>query len=147
MLSEPLVPLVVARLKEQVGFGGRVETAADLAALMRSGQAAQPQLRAHVLPAALVAKAADAAAGAFVQAVERGVSVIITLPAFDATGAGDTDRMEQLVLQTIFALAGWGTDTSVGVFQLRQGRLLSLQGGVMVYQVDFVISDQLRISS
>ncbi len=145
MLASPIIPAVTARLQAAGLFGGRIESAGNLAALMQSGQASQPILRAHVLPADLTGRPGSAAAGAFVQTVERGVSVLITLPVFDGTGRSAAD-VEALIASTVAALCGWGPDDFPGVFHLRLGRLLSLTGGIILYQLDFTITDQLRLS-
>lgn len=146
MLASPIIPAVVARLQAAGLFGGRIDLAGNLAALMKTGQPMQPVLRAHVLPADLAGREVHSATGGFIQSLDRGVSVLITLPAFDGTGAAGMPDIEALIASTVGALCGWAPPDTPGVFRLRQGRLLSLTGGVILYQLDFTISDQLRIS-
>lgn len=144
MLSEQLAPLVVDQLKAAALFGGRVEFAASLAAILANRDAVDLTLRAHVIPALLIGRTADAMVGTFVQAIERGITVLITMPSFAVKAEADGNRIEDLVIATIAAIAGWGPENTPGVFRLAQGQLLSMTKGVTLYQIDFVISDQLR---
>lgn len=146
MLAEPIIPAVVSRLQDAELFGGRIERAGNLAALMKTGAPMQPVLRAHVLPADLNGREVHSATGGFIQTLDRGISVLITLPAFDGSGAAGVPDIEALIASTVAALCGWAPGDTPGVFRLRQGRLLSLQGGVILYQLDFTVTDQLRIS-
>ena len=50
-----------------------------------------------------------------------------------------------LIRQVLDAVAGWGPDDAVGVFELARGSLLHNRDGRLVYQLDFAIDDQLRI--
>ena len=146
MLAEGVVPALIDRLKERGLFGGRIGPAADLQALIRNGQAGQPILRAHVIPSALTGGRPSSAAGAYIQPVDRGVTVLFTLPASDGTGAGKTDQLEDLIGDTIAAVAGWRHSSMPGAFRLVRGGLLSMQGGTIAYQIDFAAGDQLRIT-
>ncbi|NTT88502.1 phage tail terminator protein [Tabrizicola fusiformis] len=141
---QSISPLLIARLKARDLFHGRVYPAANLAALMRAGPSAQPLLQAHVLPSSLTGGRSEAASSAFIQAVDRGVSVVFSLPIGDATGAAQADDLEQLILATTEAVTGWGPEDCPGVFRLARGQLVSMQGGLIVYQLDFTIQDQLR---
>ena len=146
MLPDPIVPDLIARLVAQVAaFGGRVQGAGSLAALTRTGAARQPQTAAWVIASGLVGRPGQAAAGAFVQSVERGVSVVVTLPAYDGSGAGGSDQHEALVSAVVAALAGWAPATSPGVLQLARAHAPSIQGGIITSQIDFSLMDQLRI--
>lgn len=143
---QPIIPFLIDRLKSRDLFGGRVYPAGNLAALIRSGIAAEPILKAHVLPSSLTGGKTEAATGAYVQLVDRGVSVVISLPIADATGAAQADDLEQLIFATTEAVTGWGPVDCPGVFRLARGQLVSMQGGIIVYQLDFTIADQLRHS-
>ena len=145
MLVEGLIPTVIARLQAKNLFGGRIATAADLQALIRSGQAGEPVLRAHVIPSALTGARPALAAGAYVQSIDRGVTVLFTLPVFDGVGAGQGDQLEQLISDTIAAVAGWRPIGTPGAFRMVRAGLLNMQGGTVAYQIDFAIADQLRI--
>lgn len=147
MLADPLVPAVIDRLLARVGdFGGRVQGAGALAALMRSGAARQPQTAAWVIASDLVGRPGQAAAGAFVQTVERGVTVVLSQPAYDGTGAAGSDQHEALVTAVVEAVAGWAPANSPGVLQLARAQLLRLEGGMLTSQIDFSLTDQLRVT-
>ncbi len=145
MLADGLIPALITRMKGRGLFGGRIGVAADLQALIRNGTAGQPVLRAHVIASALLGRQPAAAAGAYVQSVERGVTILFTLPATDGTGAGKADQLEQLVSDTVAAVAGWRHPEMPGAFRLMRGDLLSMQGGTIAYKLDFAALDQLRI--
>lgn len=144
---QPIIPLIIDRLKARDLFHGRVYPAANLAALMRTGTATQPILQAHVLPSRLTGGKADGVSGAFIQTVDRRVSVVISLPIADGTGAAQADDLEQLIIDTIEAVTGWGPVDCPGVFRLADGQLTSMQGGIIIHQLDFTIADQLRHST
>lgn len=143
---QPIIPFLIDRLKSRDLFGGRIYPAGNLAALMRAGNTADPILKAHVLPSSLTGGKAEAATGAYVQLVDRGVSVVISLPIADATGAAQADDLEHLIFATTEAVTGWGPVDCPGVFRLARGQLVSMQGGIIVYQLDFTIADHLRHS-
>ena len=44
-------------------------------------------------------------------------------------------------------VAGWAPDNTAGVFNVIRGRLLSVDNGLVLYQIDFALTDQLRILS
>lgn len=146
MLAEGLIPALIARMKARGLFGGRIGPAGELQALIRQGRAGEPVLRAHVIPSALTGSRPALAAGAYVQAIDRGVTVLFTLPVADGTGASKVDQLEELISDTIAAVAGWRPGTTPGAFRLVRAALLSMQGGTIAYQIDFAIGDQLRIT-
>lgn len=145
-MQEGLIPALISRLLARGLFGGRVGAAADLQALIRSGQAGQPVLRAHVIASALLGGKPAAATGAYIQPAERGVTVLFTLPVTDSTGAGKTDQLEELITDTVSAIAGWRHGQMRGAFRLVRGDLLSMQSGTIAYKLDFAATDELRIS-
>lgn len=140
-----LVPLVIGWLTDSGLFGGRVRRAGDLAALMRSGMAQEPVLQAHVLPSSFRGGDPSAAAGVFIQPLFRGVTVILTYPGEELTAPRDSDALELLVVATMREIAGRAGEGTPGVFRFVAGQILTMQGGTIVYRLDFSITDQLRI--
>ena len=57
----------------------------------------------------------------------------------------DVPELDELIHAVLLAVAGWGPDEAVGVFELARGSLIHNRDGVLVYQLDFAIDDQLRI--
>jgi hypothetical protein len=47
----------------------------------------------------------------------------------------------------IASVAGWAPGDEIGVFALSRATLLDFTRGVIVYQIDFAIADQLRIDT
>lgn len=138
---------VIARLKARCPeYGGRIEGAMELADMMRRKALPQVTPAAHVVPLGLVGREGDSANIVFTQMVDEAVGVLITLRTHSATGARATDTLEGLISATLAGLCGWGPDTAVGVLRLLRGQLVSMDAGTLVYQLDFALMDQLRIT-
>ena len=73
------------------------------------------------------------------------VSVVLTLRTYDRAAGDDLPELHELIQAVLQAVAGWGPDESVGVFELARGSLIHNRDGRLVYQLDFAIDDQLRI--
>lgn len=139
---------VINRLTSQVpDFSGRIEGAAEFAALMRQNALPQVTPAAHVLPLGLRGGQGQTGAGAFRQEVEEVVAVLITLRAHSRTGREALPDLDALIRKVIAAIAGWGPEDAIGVFRLARGQLVSMSAGTMLYQLDFALTDQLRILS
>lgn len=140
---------VRSRLEAQVpALAHRVHGAADLARLMAAGKPPQVTPAAHVLPGGLQGGRDDGglAVGLFRQAVRRVVTVILTLRVHDKLGQRALDALDALLDAVITAICGWQPDPAIGPFTLRSGRVLSMAGGALSYQIDFQIADEVRIS-
>lgn len=142
---------MLERIAELVGsvppLAGRVHSAAKLAQLRQQGQLLQACPAAFVLPTGLRAGRPDAAAGLFRQPVEWFESVVLAVRAAgDATGAAALAQIEPLIIATIEAVAGVEHPDRFGTYALASGDLLSLDAGLLIYQLDFAIEDQLRIA-
>lgn len=141
-----MIAEVIARLQAQVpDLAGRVEGAASFADLMRRNALPQHTPAAHVLPLGLRGGKADAASGAFTQAFDETVAVLLTVRSYDRTGAPALEDVDTLIRVIVEAVAGWAPGDEVGVFALGRGQLVNMSAGTIVYQLDFTISDQLRI--
>lgn len=138
---------VRGRIAERVpALAGRIEGAAAFADLMARNQLPQHTPAAHVLPLGLQGGPATIATGLYRQDVSEIVAVLITLRTASATGGAALPDLDALVEAVIAAVVGWGPEAAVGVFALRQGALVSVSAGTLVYQIDFVLQDQLRIT-
>ena len=141
-----MVPEVKARIEAMIPrLAGRTEGAADLAELSRTGAWPQHTPFAHVVPAGLQGRGATAAAGVFRQMYRELIAVVITLRTYDLTSGDDVPDLDALIDDVLRAVAGWGPEEVVGVFVLARGSLIHNRDGVLVYQLDFAIDDQLRI--
>lgn len=139
---------LIERLKVEVArLQGRVYGLASLAAL--TGKDSVPNVTpcAHVMPSGIQSpNRPPAAAGAFLQNIDRGFSVFLSLRVHDPNGLRALDEAEQLVDAIILAIAGWEPKAqSIGVFAFRQSALRAIDQGVAIYEISFSISDQLRI--
>ena len=141
-----MIAQVIARLQAQVpALAGRVEGAADFTDLKRRNALPQQTPAAHVLPLGLRGGRADAASGAFTQMFDETIAVLLTVRSHDRTGARALEDVAPLIRAIVEAIAGWAPNDEVGVFALGRGQLVNMSAGTFVYQVDFSITDQLRI--
>ncbi len=142
-----MIPDVISRIASLVPeLSGRIEGAASFAEMVKQNALPQVTPAAHVLPLGLIGGQGEAGAGFYTQAFEEVIGVMITLRTTGATGRAGLVTIDQLVSDVINAVAGWGPDAAVGVFRLLRGQLVSMSAGTMVYQIDFSILDQLRIT-
>lgn len=125
---------------------GRVEGAAAFAELQRQNALPQVTPAAFVIPLGLQGGAADAVAGLFRQEVQEIVGVMLTLRSFSRTGEQALPELDALVAKVVAAVAGYAPADAVGSFRLLRGALVSMSAGTIVYQLEFSLSDQLRIA-
>lgn len=137
---------IIARLKSEVGaLQSRISAVAELSALVKGGRLPNSTPAAYVLPLGLQAQPADIVTGLYRQGVvETYGVVIITNSANDARGAAGLPNVNALSDQIIAALAGWSADNDV--LELVRGRLISLNAGMIIYQLDFKATSQIRIA-
>ena len=140
-----LVGSVINRLKTRVPALRTVEAGADLAAMLKTNALPQQTPAAHVLPLRLRGGQVTSASALFVQETDELVAVVLSFRNVDRTGASGLADMDDVKDQVIAALAGWGPDDAAGVFRLVGGDLVHLAAGLMIYQVELAITDQLRI--
>lgn len=143
---------IITRLQATVpALDRRLDGAAALATLMRANAWPQASPYAFVLPLGLLARnGGDASANAFLQEVDETFGVLLFLRAAgDARGGKTIDPMDELAWKVIEALSGWATDDDLGVMALRRGALIPTapDSGVLLYQLDFSIPQQVRLLS
>lgn len=138
---------VKTRIEDQVAaLAGRVREAGDLAQLVRGGVIPPTPTSAFVVPLGLRARSeGDAGTGYFIQATDETVGVVLVVRAAgDARGDKALPGLGTLIDALVAAIAGWAPGDQIGVFRLSRGALLSAGDGMVVYQLDFSISDQVR---
>lgn len=146
---------VIDRLKERVPqIKGRVEGAASLVQLMQENRLPQHTPAANVISSGLQGGQAQAGTGLFTQAVEEIVSVFLTFRNVEGARQRAVDQYLPVRREVIAALCGWAPATGLaeeeeplGVFRLRSGQVVRMQAGTLIYQLDFAIGDQLRITT
>lgn len=126
---------------------GAIEEVADLAALVADKAMPQKSPAAFVVPLGFDASTPDAASGAFRQNYDETVGVVLVVQApGDVKAKRALPAIDALVDSIINAVCGWAPATTTGaVFRMRRGRLLSVTAGTVIYQLDFVLQQQLRI--
>ncbi|BAV64766.1 phage tail terminator protein [Sphingobium cloacae] len=143
---------VKERLEDIAALGGRIEPAASLSELMRRNQAPQVTPAAFILPLGLRGGRGEVATGIVRQPITEALGVVLFLrSAGDAKGGKSADALTPIRNEVIRRIVGWAppsdwlADDTVGVFTLSRGEMVSLSAGLLIYQLDFAVDDQLRI--
>ena len=143
-----MLGLLIARLEALVpDLVHRIDGAAAFTRLMESKTLPSGGVRAYVLPTGIRGGQGDALAGAFTQPIVRTIAVVLLTRSVDAAGERALGRLETFVDEIVTALAGWAPADEVGVFELRQASIIPTDHGLLGYQIEFSITDQLRILS
>lgn len=144
-----MVEDVIARLQSEIEeLNHRVQGAGDLSELMASNRLPQSEIGAFVIPLGLASRGAESMAGAHVQSLNEVIGVLLTLRASGREGKDVLSDLRGFVLRIINAIAGWvPNENAMGVFNFTRGQVISQRSGTFVYQLEFTISDQLRILS
>ncbi len=124
-----------------------IQNAGQFARLIESNQLPQFRKGAFVLPGRLSGGQVQTLTGFYAQAVTEGVSVVLVVRvASDPTGARALDEITPLIRSVVNAVCGWGPADAPGVFVLASGELVGSQQGALIFQLDFSLMDQLRIT-
>lgn len=137
---------IKARLQARVPALRLIEDALSLTALTASQKLPLQSPAAYVVPAGVIGGKSEAMAGAFVQSVQDVTSIVLSVKPHNATGAGKTESVGDLIRDVIEAVCGWAPAPGPGVYELRRCELQSMQGGIAVWRIDLSINDQLRIA-
>lgn len=140
-----LVDPVITRLRDQ-GVCPRVEGASELQALIDRKGLPSVSAAAFVLPLGLRGGQVQSATGLFVQSVDEIVGVCLVLRDASSDGARARDSASALIEAAIAALAGWQAPGQPDTFHLGQGGITNFQAGVLIYQLQFATTYQLRIA-
>jgi hypothetical protein len=144
-----LVDSVAQRIGATVpALTGAIEGIADLAALISAGAMPQREVCAFVVPLGFDDRGGDSAVNAFTQMLDTSVGVVLSIKALgDATARKSLPTIDSLEVAVIATIAGWAPGNVAGVFRVMRGRLVSVEKGLVLYQLDFALTDQLRIIS
>lgn len=138
---------IITRLSSQIAeLEGRVEGAAELAELTSQNRLPQHGTAAFVIPLGLVGREVETGTGIFQQIFEDTFAVIVSVRNHTPAGKRILGDLKAFLMRIISALAGWAPDDQIGVFRLTRGSLVSSSRGTLIYQIDFSITDQLRIT-
>ncbi len=142
-----LVDSVAQRISDSVpDLAGRIEGIADLAFLIASSAMPQREVCAFVVPLGFDDRGGDSATGAHTQMLQNAVGVVLSIKALgDAKARKALPTIETLEKAVVNAVAGWAPEDTAGVFRVTRGRLVSVDKGLVLYQLDFSLLDQLRI--
>ena len=144
MLIDDVIARIAARVSD---LAGRVRGAAELSALVKRNALPNETPFAFVLPLGLHGGDDEVATGLFRQSVDDTIAVVLLVEAAgDVAGEKALPSIDTLVHAIMEALCGWSPANAFGVFRLVRGSLLSLNAGTVIYQIDFAIQDQLRIT-
>lgn len=138
---------IIDLVKAVPAFQGRVQGALQLARLQKQNQLPQVTPAAFVIPTGLTGGKVDSVTGLYRQSVGESVAVVIVIrTADDPRSARTVDPLSAVCWDVIHALSGIEMGGIDGQLQFRRGFLVSLADSAAVYQLDFDLQDQLRIS-
>lgn len=142
-----LVVQVATRISDAVpALKDRMDQVAALAALTAEGALPQREIAGFVVPLGFDDRGGQSASGAYTQMLAETLGVILCVKALgDAKAKRAMTTIDTLVGDVMNAVAGWGPADAVGVFTATRGRLVSVTKGLVIYQLDFTLLDQLRI--
>ncbi len=142
-----LIADVKARMADVSALQG-IDEAADLSALIAKQQLPQRSPWAYVLPLGFNGGVGDAAAGIYRQPFDQVIAVVLVVQALDDPKARKAlATIDDLEMQLLARICGWAPADVAGVFRALRGRLVSVAGGLVIYQIDFALQDQLRIAA
>jgi hypothetical protein len=144
-----LVAETVERIGGQVpALTGRVEEVADLTALVREGALPPHSPACFVVSLGFDAQKADAVTGMFRQTLNDVIGVVLVVQALgDPKARRAQGTIDELKKDLLAKLAGWKPASAIGVFEPRRGRLVSVTQGAVIYQIEFGLNTQLRITT
>ncbi len=141
-----MIQEAVDRLKAQVpDLEGRVEQTAEFSKIMDKNGQWPAKLTAFVIPLGFQGAPATAVSGAFIQPLRRSIGVVLAMRHHDRTGKRPLDKIDALLESLLKALCGWAPNAETGVFEAVRGNLIEVRAGIVAYQFEFAINDQLRI--
>jgi hypothetical protein len=123
----------------------RVEDAAQLQALIASGALPAAGQSAFVVPKGLRGGPVQSATMPFVQTFEETVSVVLALRSAQPDAERAKAELSALLDGVIPAIVGWQAPGAIDAFRLVRGQIISLTKGVLLYEIEFATSAQLRI--
>lgn len=144
-----LVDLVATRIGGQVPeLAGAIEFIADLAAMVSEDALPQRDVAGFVVPLGFDDRGGSSAAGLHTQILADAVGVILCVKARgDVKSKRALPKIDTLVNKVVDAVAGWSPSNTVGAFRVTKGRLVPGAKGIIIYQIDFELLDQLRIAT
>lgn len=143
-----MIDAVTTRLTAQVPeLSGRIDGAAEFTALMSRGGFPTATPTAYLLPLGLLGGTPSAMSGAFIQDYAETLGVVLLFSSNDRTGEAALKRLRTIIFEVVEALVGWAPADELGVFRFTRGGMVSVKPGHIAYQLDFSITDQLRIAS
>ncbi len=126
----------------------RVDGAGNFAALMQKGSLPSAPVYAYVLYGGLTAAGKpDVMTGVFRQEIRESINIVLILKSNDADGRRAMDDVKTLTKAILDQLCGWAPSDETGVFQLARSAPVSFRKGVLVWETNLTISDQLRITT
>lgn len=146
-----LITDVKTRIEAEVAaLTGRMEEVADLAELVRQKALPQRSPAGYVIPLGFNGRSADdGVIGLYRQMLDEVVGVVLVVEALgDSKAKRALATIDDLVTAVVEAVCGWSAnEDAIDDFRAVRGRLVSVTAGVVIYQLDFAVQRQLRITT
>jgi len=142
-----LVSQFKERIEPRVTALGKLDEVMDLAELIDQGALPQRSPAGFVVPLGFDGRTPEDAAGLYVQKRVDGIAVVLVISAKgDPKAKRALEKIDELEPLVCHAVCGWVPEGASGDVNARRGRLVSVQNGVVIYQIDFEVQNQLRIA-
>lgn len=135
----------VANRLRALSIVDRVEDALQLQSLVEQGQLPAAGVSAFVVPLGLRGGQVRSATVPFIQDTEETLAVMLAVRALTALDARAKASLSALIDGVVGAIAGWQPDGQPDAFRLGRAFLVTVQGGMLLYQIEFSLSSSLRI--
>lgn len=143
-----LIDQVIRRIAERVPvLGLRVHGAGEYRRLLQSNALRTAAQGAYVMPAGIVGGRVSSITGAYIQAISNVVAVVIFVPDPNPAAGRQAATIDGLVQDVIQAVCGWEPENAIGQVELLRGAMINLGDAALAFQLEFSLSDQLRIST
>lgn len=143
-----MIGVCKTRLAERVPdiAAHRIEGAAEFAEVVEKGTLPQGSPFAFLLQTGLRGEKPSAVSGLYTQPIRATMGVVLGFRTHSASAEKALAEIDTTITAVIAAFCGWAPENSPGVFELVSGRLTGFQRGAAFYQLEFAITDQLRIT-
>lgn len=124
----------------------RVQGAVQFAELIENGTLPSAPFFAFVIPVGMQGLKPTSMSGIFTQPVTHRINVTLGFRTHSPTSDKAIGDIEARTSDVLDAICGYAPDDASGAFQINSAGLAGFNKGAVFYQLEFAISDQLRIT-
>ena len=143
-----MIGAVKTRLEAQVPeLAGKLQGAADWAEAIERTTVPDHPFFGYLVPTGFQGREPSAAVGRFIQSLDVRLSVVLGFRSRSATFERSLTDIDDKLQAVMTALCGWSPEADTpGVFQVESGAALDFRQGAFLFQLNFTVLDQLRVT-